>query len=167
MSSGELSVVDLARVALRAATEQARKNGGGPTAKAKQPRPTTAVRRDGREPMDLGATIGALITERAWELPAAGASLRERWEAIAPELAGLSATTPTRAGSPCARSRRPGWLCTRGAAPLRQRRGARPGPVRHGRPVLARGGVGLASLAAVYGESAVLAVVHVAQLSSA
>ncbi|MFE5086707.1 DUF721 domain-containing protein [Streptomyces mirabilis] len=46
------------------------------------------VRRDGREPMGLGAAIGALVTERAWELPAAGATLRQRWEAIAPELAG-------------------------------------------------------------------------------
>ncbi|MFF3505761.1 DciA family protein, partial [Streptomyces sp. NPDC003247] len=46
------------------------------------------VRRDGREPMGLGAAIGALVTERAWELPAAGATLRERWAAIAPELAG-------------------------------------------------------------------------------
>ncbi|MFF9569894.1 DciA family protein [Streptomyces sp. NPDC014685] len=40
-----------------------------------------------REPMGLGAAIGALVTERAWELPAAGASLRERWAAIAPKLA--------------------------------------------------------------------------------
>ncbi|MEU9993726.1 hypothetical protein AB0E10_44800 [Streptomyces sp. NPDC048045] len=38
--------------------------------------------------MSLGAAIGALLIERAWELPAAGASLRERWAAIAPELAG-------------------------------------------------------------------------------
>ncbi|MFF4647240.1 DUF721 domain-containing protein [Streptomyces sp. NPDC001389] len=29
-----------------------------------------------------------MVTERAWELPAAGATLRERWTAIAPELAG-------------------------------------------------------------------------------
>ncbi|MEU6444970.1 DciA family protein [Streptomyces sp. NPDC047046] len=36
----------------------------------------------------LGAASGALVTERAWELPAAGATLRERWAAIAPELAG-------------------------------------------------------------------------------
>ncbi|MEU1516261.1 DUF721 domain-containing protein [Streptomyces sp. NPDC005811] len=28
------------------------------------------------------------LTERTWELPAAGATLRERWEAIAPELVG-------------------------------------------------------------------------------
>ncbi|WP_344384673.1 DUF721 domain-containing protein [Streptomyces thermolineatus] len=38
--------------------------------------------------MGLGAAIGALVTERAWELPAAGVTLRERWAAIAPELAG-------------------------------------------------------------------------------
>jgi hypothetical protein len=55
--------------------EQARKNGGRSTAKAKQPRPTTVVRRDGREPMGLGAVIGALVTERAWELPAAALPL--------------------------------------------------------------------------------------------
>ncbi|MFI1285227.1 DciA family protein [Streptomyces sp. NPDC020858] len=44
------------------------------------------VRRDGREPMGLGAALGALVTERAWTLPAAGASLCERWAAIAPDL---------------------------------------------------------------------------------
>nr|BAK19823.1 putative TRA3 protein [Streptomyces rochei] len=87
MSGGETSGVDLARVALRAAMAQARQNGGGQKAKSK-PRPVRTVRRDGREPMGLGAAIGALVTERAWELPAAGASLRERWAAIAPELAG-------------------------------------------------------------------------------
>ncbi|WP_329317057.1 MULTISPECIES: DUF721 domain-containing protein [unclassified Streptomyces] len=38
--------------------------------------------------MSLGAALGALVTERAWELPAASASLRERWAAIAPDLAG-------------------------------------------------------------------------------
>ncbi|MET9388506.1 DUF721 domain-containing protein [Streptomyces sp. NPDC002928] len=38
--------------------------------------------------MGFGAAIGALVTERTWELPAAGASLRERWVAIAPEFAG-------------------------------------------------------------------------------
>ncbi|MFJ6000325.1 DciA family protein [Streptomyces sp. NPDC092370] len=87
MNGGEMSGVDMARVALRAAMAQARQNGGGQKAKAK-PRPVRTVRRDGREPMGLGAAIGALVTERAWELPAAGATLRERWAAIAPELAG-------------------------------------------------------------------------------
>ncbi|SES31776.1 Protein of unknown function [Streptomyces sp. yr375] len=87
MSGSETSGVDLARVALRAAMEAARKNGGGQKAKQK-PSAVTTVRRDGREPMGLGAAIGALVTERAWELPAAGATLRDRWAAIAPELAG-------------------------------------------------------------------------------
>ncbi|MFC9117687.1 MULTISPECIES: DciA family protein [unclassified Streptomyces] len=85
MNGGEMSGVNLARVALRAAMAQARQNGGGQKAK---PRPVRAVRRGGREPMGLGVAIGALVTERAWELPAAGATLRERWAAIAPELAG-------------------------------------------------------------------------------
>ncbi|MEU1077973.1 MULTISPECIES: DciA family protein [unclassified Streptomyces] len=87
MSGGETSGVDLARVALRAAMEAARKNGSGQKAKSK-PRPVRTVRRDGREPMGLGAAIGALVTERAWELPAAGATLPERWAALVPELAG-------------------------------------------------------------------------------
>ncbi|MGV9248023.1 DUF721 domain-containing protein [Streptomyces sp. NPDC003710] len=38
--------------------------------------------------MGLGDVLGALVTERAWEIPAAGATLRERSAAIAPELAG-------------------------------------------------------------------------------
>ncbi|MYV43160.1 DUF721 domain-containing protein [Streptomyces sp. SID1328] len=87
MTADEVSGVDLARVALRAAREAARANGGGWKAQAK-PRIVRTVRRDGREPMGLGATIGALVTERAWELPAAGASLREQWAATAPKLAG-------------------------------------------------------------------------------
>ncbi|MFG3133491.1 DciA family protein [Streptomyces tendae] len=65
----------------------AQKNSGGRTAQPK-PRTTRVARRDGREPMGLVAAIGALITERAWALTAPGASLRARWEAITPELAG-------------------------------------------------------------------------------
>ncbi|MFG2987422.1 DUF721 domain-containing protein [Streptomyces sp. NPDC048258] len=87
MSSSEVSGVDLARIALRAAMEAARKNGSGQKAK-KKPQAGATVRRDGREPMGLGAALGTLVTERAWELPAVGASLRERWAAIAPDLAG-------------------------------------------------------------------------------
>lgn len=67
------------RVALRAALEAARKNGGSGRAVKPKPRTASAVRHSGREPLDLGAAIGALVTERAWELPAAGATLRERW----------------------------------------------------------------------------------------
>lgn len=82
-----MSGVDLARVALRTAMEVARKNGGGRKTRRKL-RAVTTVRRDGREPMGFGAVIGALVTEQAWGLPAAGAMLREWWAAIAPELAG-------------------------------------------------------------------------------
>ncbi|MFF5147881.1 DUF721 domain-containing protein [Streptomyces sp. NPDC013157] len=88
MSGSELSGVDLARVALRAALESARKNGGRTATSKAKPRTASVVRRGGREPMGLGDAIGALVTERAWELPAAGATLRERWAAIAPEFAG-------------------------------------------------------------------------------
>ncbi len=87
MSGGEVSGVDLARVALRAARDAARKHGGGRKTK-QMPRQVRTVRQDGREPMGLAAAIGALVTERAWELPAAGATLREQWAAIAPDLAG-------------------------------------------------------------------------------
>ncbi|MFE4653580.1 hypothetical protein [Streptomyces sp. NPDC056707] len=64
MSDSGTSGIDLAQVALRAGMERARKSGRGQKAKQKT-RPVRTVRRDGREPMDLGATIGALITERA------------------------------------------------------------------------------------------------------
>ncbi|MEV7488894.1 DUF721 domain-containing protein [[Kitasatospora] papulosa] len=87
MSGNETAGVDLSRAALGAAMEAARKNGTGPKVKRK-PQAVTMVRRDGREAMGLGTAIGALVTERAWELPAAGATLQERWAAIAPELAG-------------------------------------------------------------------------------
>lgn len=82
-----MSGVDLARVALQAAMEAARKNGGGQKAKSK-PQVVPTVQRDGREPMGLGAALSALVTEQAWTLPAAGASLCEQWAAIAPDLAG-------------------------------------------------------------------------------
>ncbi|MGX9923545.1 DciA family protein [Streptomyces sp. NPDC002248] len=80
------SGADLARVALRAALEEARKNGAGRPA-PRTPGPSRiGVRRGGREPVGLGAALQALLAERAWELPAAGATLRERWAVIAPDL---------------------------------------------------------------------------------
>ncbi|MFE9637254.1 DciA family protein [Streptomyces sp. NPDC006463] len=83
--SAELSGVDLARVALRAAREAAKKTGAR-TTKSK-PRSTRTVRRDGRAPMGLGEAFTALMAERGWDLPTAGAGLCERWTALAPELA--------------------------------------------------------------------------------
>ncbi|GHD76249.1 hypothetical protein GCM10010317_092310 [Streptomyces mirabilis] len=88
MGGQELSGVDLARVVLRAALETARKNGSRTTKAKTKLGLSSVVRRGGREPMGLGGAIGMLVTERAWELPAAGASLRERWAAIAPDFAG-------------------------------------------------------------------------------
>ncbi|MFE7512747.1 DciA family protein [Streptomyces sp. NPDC057540] len=85
----ELSGVDLARQALLAAREAAKKNGAR-TTKPKR-RTGTTLRRDGREPLGLGAAISMMMTERGLVAPAAGGSVLAQWEAIlaaaAPELA--------------------------------------------------------------------------------
>ncbi|MFE7567871.1 hypothetical protein ACFU76_13010 [Streptomyces sp. NPDC057539] len=67
MTTG-LSGIDLARQALIAAQEAAKKNGAG---RAKKPRRRTgpAVRRDGREPLGLGAAISVMMTERGPKPP--------------------------------------------------------------------------------------------------
>ncbi|MFC8009274.1 DciA family protein [Streptomyces cinereoruber] len=85
----ELSGVDLARQALLAAREAAKKNG----AQTKKPKRRGAVvRRDGREPLGLGAAIGMMMTERGLVAPAAGGSVLARFDdllaAAAPELVG-------------------------------------------------------------------------------
>ncbi|MFK0120761.1 DUF721 domain-containing protein [Streptomyces sp. NPDC090994] len=89
--TGELSGVDLARQALIAAREAAKKNGATRTKKPKR-RTGTVVRRDGREPLGLGAAIGLMMTERGMVAPAAGGSVLADFDAIlaaaVPELAG-------------------------------------------------------------------------------
>ncbi|PLW66693.1 DUF721 domain-containing protein, partial [Streptomyces sp. DJ] len=85
-----MSGVDLARQALLVAREAARKNGA---ARQKPKRRTgTTLRRDGREPLGLGAAITTMMTERGLVAPAAGGSVLAQWETIlaaaAPELAG-------------------------------------------------------------------------------
>ncbi|MFB8247332.1 DciA family protein [Streptomyces sp. NPDC055952] len=89
--SCELSGVDLARQALVAAREAAKKNGGTQAKKPKR-RTGTVVRREGREPLGLGAAIGMMMTERGMVAPAAGGSVLARFDDIlagaAPELAG-------------------------------------------------------------------------------
>jgi type IV secretory pathway VirB10-like protein len=86
----ELSGVDLARQALVAAREAAKKNG----AITKQPkrRTGTVVRRDGREPLGLGAAISLMMTERGMDAPAAGGSVLAQFDTILtaalPQLAG-------------------------------------------------------------------------------
>ncbi|MFF3967882.1 DciA family protein [Streptomyces griseorubiginosus] len=79
----ELSGVDLARVALYAARDAARKRG---ETEARMPRPRTqrAVKRDGgREPSGFAAVLQGLMAERAWAVAAAGGSILDRWPDIA------------------------------------------------------------------------------------
>lgn len=81
----ESSGVDLARVALRAAKEQARARGAAAQQK-KQSRRGGGLRSgsgaDGRDPLSLGAAINRLITERGWETPAAVGGVMGRWPQI-------------------------------------------------------------------------------------
>ncbi|MFD3522755.1 DUF721 domain-containing protein [Streptomyces sp. NPDC058653] len=81
----EASGVDLARVALRAAKEQARARGAAAQQK-KQARRGGGLRSgsgaDGRDPLSLGAAINRLITERGWETPAAVGGVMGRWPQI-------------------------------------------------------------------------------------
>ncbi|QNT98381.1 hypothetical protein HEP81_08153 (plasmid) [Streptomyces griseofuscus] len=89
--STELSGVDLARQALVAAREAARKNGAARKEKPKR-RTGAVVRRDGREPLGLGSAISMMMTERGMGAPAAGGSVLAQFDdilaAAAPELAG-------------------------------------------------------------------------------
>ncbi|MFE0251521.1 DUF721 domain-containing protein [Streptomyces sp. NPDC059010] len=86
--SPEPSGVDLARVALRAAKEQARARGDA-ARQQKQARRggglRSGARADGRDPLALGAAINRLITERGWETPAAVGGVMGRWPQIVGE----------------------------------------------------------------------------------
>ncbi|WP_030705064.1 MULTISPECIES: DciA family protein [unclassified Streptomyces] len=88
-SAPELSGADLARIALNQA-RQAAKQRGASEARAPRRHRANPVRRDGREPSGFAAVLQALMTDRAWELPAAGGTVLERWPdiaaAIAPQL---------------------------------------------------------------------------------
>ena len=83
--------VDLARVALRAAKEQARARGAAAQQKKDVRRgrvPRSAAGRDGRDPQPLGAAVRGLITERGWEVPAAVGGVMGRWpQLVGPEVA--------------------------------------------------------------------------------
>lgn len=119
----KLSGVDLARQALLAAREAARQNGVGRATKPKR-RTGTPLRRDGREPLGLGAAITVTMTERGLVAPAAGGSVPAQWEAI---LARSPRSCRARAGGEV-RSR--GVRRTRAAAGrCSQRRQRRLGPV--------------------------------------
>ncbi|MEU9083373.1 DciA family protein [Streptomyces sp. NPDC048357] len=82
-AAGELSGVDLARVALHQAREAAQARGEGGTRKAKRRTRTVAARGDGREPAGFAAVLQGLMADRAWDVPAAGGSVLEQWPAIA------------------------------------------------------------------------------------
>lgn len=86
-AAAEPSGVDLARVALRAAKEQARARGDAARQKKQARRGgglRSGARADGRDPMALGAAINRLINERGWETPAAVGGVMGRW----PEIVG-------------------------------------------------------------------------------
>ena len=80
----ELSGVDLARVALRAAKEQARLRGDSVRQRkeAKRTGLRSGARADGRDPQPLGAAISRLVAERGWEAPAAVGGVMGRWPQI-------------------------------------------------------------------------------------
>ncbi|NYI05400.1 DUF721 domain-containing protein [Allostreptomyces psammosilenae] len=81
------SGVDLARVALRAAKEQARLRGEQ-NAQRREARRGRGLRSgsrpDGRDPQPLGAALQRLIAERGWETPVAVSGVMSRW----PEIVG-------------------------------------------------------------------------------
>ncbi|MFF3660180.1 DUF721 domain-containing protein [Streptomyces olivochromogenes] len=83
----EHSGVDLARVALRAAKEQARARGDAAQQKKQARRGglRSGARADRRDPMALGAAINRLLTERGWETPAAVGGVMGRWPQIVGE----------------------------------------------------------------------------------
>ncbi|MGW8954676.1 DciA family protein [Streptomyces sp. NPDC055709] len=89
----DLSGVDLARVALHQAREDAKKLGR--QARAPRRRPLSAVRRDGRDPAECAVIFQGLMTERAWELPAVGGTVLDHWpdiaSAVSPQLAAHAA----------------------------------------------------------------------------
>ncbi|MGY3681334.1 DUF721 domain-containing protein [Streptomyces sp. TE33382] len=81
----DVSGVDLARVALRAAKEQARARGAAAQQKKQARRGgglRSGARSDGRDPLPLGSAINRLITERGWETPAAVGGVMGRWPQI-------------------------------------------------------------------------------------
>ncbi|MFF4227451.1 DciA family protein [Streptomyces abikoensis] len=82
----KLSGLDLARVALQQARLAAKNNGGGQARAPRRLRPA-AVKRDGREPSGFAAVLAGLMADRAWELPATGGSILDRWTDIAATIA--------------------------------------------------------------------------------
>ncbi|MEW1761567.1 DciA family protein [Streptomyces cyaneofuscatus] len=82
----EPSGADLARIALNQARQAAKQRGAG-EARAPRRHRTSPVRREGREPSGFAAVLQTLMTDRAWELPAAGGTVLDRWPHIAATVA--------------------------------------------------------------------------------
>ncbi|MFC7934604.1 DciA family protein, partial [Streptomyces cinereoruber] len=86
MTETASSGVDLARAAYRAARAAAKA--------APQPKRRTGAaaprrpRGAGRDPLSFGDAISRMVTERGWELAAAGGSVLDQWPTIAPHLIG-------------------------------------------------------------------------------
>ncbi|MFB7483000.1 hypothetical protein ACFUEM_32665 [Streptomyces anulatus] len=134
-TESELSGVDLARQALLATREASRKSGA--TRQKPKRRTTTAVRRDGREPLGLDSAISMMMTERGMTVPAAGGSVLADFDtiltAVVPELTGRVQAVAFNAetGPP---GRRPRPSGSRDAAALE--RPLPPGPARGERSAL-------------------------------
>ncbi|MFD6876987.1 MULTISPECIES: DUF721 domain-containing protein [unclassified Streptomyces] len=82
------SGVDLARQALAAARAAAQQRGDRPSGSRKAHRSRATRQPDGREPIGFAALLANLVTDRAWELPSAGASLVDEWPAVVTDLTG-------------------------------------------------------------------------------
>jgi predicted nucleic acid-binding Zn ribbon protein len=77
--------VDMARVALRAAKEQARARGTAARERRQARRGgglRSGARRDGRDPMRLGDALERLQAEHGWEMPMAVGGVMGRWPQI-------------------------------------------------------------------------------------
>lgn len=85
MTEQQMSGVDLARVALKAAMADAKNK---PATKKPRRSAASSRRTGGREPMGFAAAIEQMMTERGWDLGAKGGSILDQWPTIAPELAG-------------------------------------------------------------------------------
>jgi predicted nucleic acid-binding Zn ribbon protein len=83
MSEPQPTGVDLARVVLRAARQNARRRSSPSAQKAPAPRHGRRDRADGRDPVGLGTALARLIEDRAWDVPVQGGSVLEEWPSIA------------------------------------------------------------------------------------
>ncbi|MCX4784454.1 DUF721 domain-containing protein [Streptomyces sp. NBC_01264] len=82
------SGIDLARQALAVARAAAQQRGDCPSGSRKAHRSRASRQPDGREPIGFAALLANLVTDRAWELPSAGASLVDEWPAVVTDLTG-------------------------------------------------------------------------------